>query len=84
VAGCLLNAAACLPPLLIHECQVPRRQHPPPPAKDVSDLLKLLNEVELTTVDESRLKQAFHERVLLTLEITSNIKTFSMISGDTY
>jgi len=62
VAGCLLNAAACLPPLLIHECQVPRRQHPPPPAKDVSDLLKLLNEVELTTVDESRLKQAFHER----------------------
>jgi len=30
--------------------------------QDVSDLLKLLNEVELTTVDESRLKQAFHER----------------------
>ena len=119
--------------------------------QDVSDLLKLLNEVELTTVDESRLKQAFHERfypisvslimllnvhhqcvsmeltmqkhlfsllalmklisllmvlcsisqtcmlssnfhmlyffsfrALLTLEITSNIKTFSMISGDTY
>ena len=118
--------------------------------QDISDLLKLLNEVELTTVDESRLKQAFHERfypisvnlimllnvhhqcvsmeltmrkhllsllalmklislllvlcsisqtcmlsanfhvlyfffrVLLTLEITSNIKTFSMISGDTH
>ena len=29
--------------------------------QDVSDLLKLLNEVELTTVDERRLKQAFHE-----------------------
>jgi len=118
--------------------------------QDVSDLLKLLNEVELTTVDERRLKQAFHEfypisvspimllnvrhqyvsmeltmrkhllsllalmklisllmvlcsisqtcmlssnfhmlyffsfRALLTLEITSSIKTFSMISGDTY
>ena len=118
--------------------------------QDISDLLKLLNEVELTAVDEMRLKQAFHEkfypisvspimllnvrlqyvsmeltmrkhllsllalmklislllvlcsisqtcmlsanfhvlyfffRVLLTLEITSNIKTFSMISGDTY
>ena len=30
--------------------------------QDVSDLLKLLNEVELTTVDERRLKQAFHEK----------------------
>ena len=60
--------------------------------QDVSDLLKLLNEVELTTVDERRLKQAFHEfypisvSPIMLLNVrhqyvsgTNNAKTFALL-----